>query len=136
MMSLSMSNYILLSEDEKKYILDNADKRSTSEMAEWIGCHISTVRYQLRKNGIKPYQFSKWSQVKKMELLSMRQRGIKTTEIARHFNVTPTSVRCQLALLRKHGYSVPTQKEAAMIRRKENVLSKAEKENAPTITHR
>lgn len=72
-------NYIRLSEDEKQYILDNYNIKSTREMAEWIGCHILTVLYHLKRNGIEPKPFSKWSPVKKKEMLSLRQSGMKTT---------------------------------------------------------
>ena len=98
-----VKSYLRLSQDEIDFILENANKKSTKEMAEWIGCNISAIRYHLRINGVKTEQFSHWSPEKRQEILELRKNGLTTTQISRVFNTTASAIRSQLIIMRRKG---------------------------------
>ena len=98
-----VKSYLRLSQDEIDFILENANKKSTREMAEWIGCNISAIRYHLRNNGVKTEQFSHWSPEKRQEILELRKNGLTTTQISRVFNTTVSAIRSQLIIMRRKG---------------------------------
>lgn len=98
-----VKSYLRLSQDEIDFILENANKKSTREMAEWIGCNINAIRYHLRINGVKTEQFSHWSPEKRQEILELRKNGLTTTQISRVFNTTASAIRSQLIIMRRKG---------------------------------
>lgn len=106
-----------LSKDEIQYIFDNVGKKSTREIAEWIGCHVAAVNYRLRKRGIKHRGFSMWSQHRLDEMLALRCEGYSLEELAKHFNVSKCAVDDQIHLMRKKGIKVPTQWDVRNIKK-------------------
>lgn len=110
--------YIRLSEDEIQYILDNVEKKSTREMAEWIGCHITAVWYHLKKKGKQPMQFSKWSPTDRQELLELYKQGLSHKEIAEITKVSLSAIRGQFQVMRRKGIEIPTYAEVAKLRKK------------------
>lgn len=110
--------HIRLSKDEIQYILDNVDKKSTREMADWIGCNVHTVCNHLQKRGIKRKIFSMWSPQRLEEMLSLRREGMSYKELAEHFNVSESAIFNQLRTMRRNGVDVPTQWDARIIKRK------------------
>lgn len=109
--------HIRLSEDEVQYIFDNVGKKSTREIAEWIGCHVAAVNYRLRKRGITHKGFSVWSPYKQDELLSLRRKGFSIKELAEHFDTTQVAIEGQIRIMRKKGIKVPTQWDVRIIKR-------------------
>ena len=97
---------IRLSESEIQYILENANKKSIKEIAEWIGCHVNVIYYQLKKNNIQTVRFIKWSPKMKDEMLSMYRMGYKPDVIGKHFNMTGQAVRNQIMIMKRHGIDV------------------------------
>ena len=98
-----VKSYLRLSQDEKDFILENANKKSTKEMAEWIGCNISAIRYHIRNNGVKTVQFSYWSPEKRQEILELRKNGLTIAQISRVFNTTVSAIKSQLIIMRRKG---------------------------------
>lgn len=94
---------IHLTEDEEQYIFDNYEKKSAKEIADWIGCTTFTIYYHLKKRGLKPLYFPKWSSEKKRELLALRCNGATCKELAERFDVTETAIRNQIRLMRQSG---------------------------------
>lgn len=119
----SYKGYTKLTKEEVQYILDNKDKKTTKEMADWIGCHISAITYRLRNMGIKKKQFSIWSISRKAELLELRKKGKTLQELAERYNVSKRAVGAQLTIMRKEGYNVPSFSDFVNIRK--NVKGKA-----------
>lgn len=112
-----------LNNEEIKYILNNHNKLSSKEMAEWIGCVPGTVVYQLKKHGLKPINFSKWSPKRIEKLIQLRREGLSRKSLAIYFNVTEYSIQGQLKILRKNGIYVPTHLDIK--RRNNSVLRKS-----------
>ena len=98
-----VKSYLRLSQDEIDFILENANKKSTKEMAEWIGCNISAIRYHIRNNGVKTVQFSYWSPEKRQEILELRKNGLTIAQISRVFNTTVSAIKSQLIIMRRKG---------------------------------
>lgn len=44
-----VKKFVRLSDEEKQYIADNADKTTIRKIAQWIGCADNTVRYHIHK---------------------------------------------------------------------------------------
>lgn len=114
---------INLSKDEKQYILDNYNKKSAREMAEWIGCSVYTIDYHLRKNGLRCPYFSRWSPEKKAELLELRKNGMSRKDLAKRFNTTEQSIHGIIYQMRKNGIEVPKWREVMRIRKARNEQS-------------
>jgi DNA-binding CsgD family transcriptional regulator len=108
---------IHLTEDEKRYIFDNYDKKSAKEIADWIGCTVCTVNFHLKKRGLKSLHFSKWSSEKKRELLTLRCNGATRKELAERFGVTESAIHNQIRLMRQSGINIPTQWDVRLIRK-------------------
>lgn len=104
---------IRLSESEIQYILENANKKSIKEIAEWIGCHVNVIYYQLKKNNISTVQFSKWSPKMKDEMLSMYRMGYKPDVIGKHFNMSGQAVRNQIMIMKRHGIDVTVEENSS-----------------------
>lgn len=109
--------YVCLTKEEKQYIFDNFNKKSTKEMAEWIGCNVATIRYHLNKKGLKPERFSKWSPARRDELLNMRKRGATISELATIFNTTKQSIFGQMRKMRESGVNVPTEWDIRLVKK-------------------
>lgn len=103
--------YTKLTEKEIQYILENVGKKSSSEMANEIGCHISTIIYNLNKRHIQVERFSKWSNSRKAELLELRKKGMTLEELAEVYKVSKRAISAQLTIMRKDGMKLPTLKE-------------------------
>lgn len=108
---------IHLTKDEEQYIFDNCDKKSAKEIADWIGCTVGTVSYHLKKRGLKPLYFSKWSSEKKRELLTLRCNGATRKELAERFGVTESAIHNQIRKMRESGINIPTQWDVRLIRK-------------------
>lgn len=115
-----------LNKEEIQYILKNYNRLSSKEMADWIGCVPGTIVYQLKKHGLQPVSFSKWSPKKLEELIKLRRQGFSRRTLANHFGVTELSIQGQLKLLRKSGVDVPSHLAIKKNKKKCVILSSKE----------
>lgn len=109
-------SFFHLEQDDKQYIRDNIDKVSQREMAKWIGCHYSTIRYFIKKEKIAVKSMERWTPEKRDRILVLRNLGMTSEEIANILNVSYDSIRGQLNIMRKEGYDVPRLREWKKIR--------------------
>lgn len=109
-------SFFHLEQDDKQYIRDNIDKVSQREMARWIGCHYSTIRYFIKKENIPTKRQNRWTPEKSDEIIALRRLGHTSQEIADIMQVSQGAIRGQLNILRKEGYDVPYLKEWLRIR--------------------
>lgn len=103
---------IRLNSEEVQYILDNANRKSVSEICEWIGCTPQTVRYQMHKHGIKPGNTIKFSIEQTFAIQSMIRNGYTYQEIADKLGMTKMSVMGRVFYLRSKGVPVAKVKNA------------------------
>ena len=93
---------IQLTESDKADIIRMRKEGSTlREIAEYIGCAITTVVYHLRKAGISSQQ--KWSDEETSVMISMYNDGVTCLEIGKRLNRTKGNVAHRISYLRKLG---------------------------------
>ena len=97
---------IRLTQEEIQYILDNANKQSMSEITSWIGCCPQTVRYHMRKAGIKPENVIRYSVSDTFTILSMIRHGYTYREIAEELGTNKISIARRVAYLRHKGIPI------------------------------
>lgn len=91
-----------LSEDEKEYIRDNAEKMSDFEIAQWIGCTKYAVNFYKRKNGLKNKR-KVWDLTMYERLSEYVKKGVSYKEIAKHFGMTNQNIAQRVHIMRKKG---------------------------------
>ena len=93
---------IQLTESDKADIIRMRKEGSTlREIAEYIGCAITTVVYHLRKAGISTQQ--KWTDDETIIMTTMYNDGVTCAEIGKRLNRTKDNVAHRISYLRKLG---------------------------------
>ena len=119
-----MAAIIRLSQDEVQYILDNARSKTAKEIADWIGCTVPAVHYQLRKHGMKPLIIRKWSPERQARLRLLKAGGMAEADIARSFGTTKDAVHAQLWGMKKRGIEISTYNDFLNYRKEYNNADK------------
>lgn len=97
-----------LSEEDKRFIKENANVISTKETADWLGCSVETVRAYQKAMGIKAVRFVKWSPQKRNKIVQLLSEGWQLKDVADELGTTEKIIREQLSEMRKSGIEVPT----------------------------
>lgn len=106
-----------LSKDEIQYIIDEADRQSTKEIAEWIGCSVQTVCLYKKKYNRGLFRVYRWLPDKLNEIAELRQGGATSREISKHFGCSKAVIDVQLMFMRRKGFSLPSRKDLYRIRK-------------------
>jgi len=97
---MTLSPKTRLSQDEKEYILKKANKIPTVDIATYIGCTTSAVRYFLHKQGIPAAYIRRWNIPQTEKLISLCTGEYSIKEIAHMLRMPHEIVKNRIYFLR------------------------------------
>lgn len=112
---------MFLTAEEKQYIIDNADRQTATEIAEWIGCCKQTVGYYKKKYCKGLSRAYRWKPCVLNELAELRRKGYTNTELAKRFDCSAAVIDVQLWYMRKQGVSLPKAHDLYLMRRNNRI---------------
>ena len=96
---------IQLNEEEKADVLRmRAEGCTMKEIAEYIGCSVAAVNYQLKKAGVRYCR--RWNDEHDKALVELYNSGVGSGEIAKLLKRSATNVRHRISYLRKIGANI------------------------------
>lgn len=83
-------NKVHLSKEDRRYIVEHSADMYTSEIAAYIGCNPSTVRFWQKRLDIAPYKGKgkKWKYERALAFITMYCNAADLEEVARAFDVS------------------------------------------------